>query len=230
MADGQEEAVDGQVVAALVGFALAVHQVRAFYAVFAVQAQRVGFEEHLDFLVLHHAVLHGLRCTQKGLTHDEVDFLGQVSGLFAGSVAAAHHSHGLFAVEKAVARGAGTDALTAVFLFIGQTEEACAGTCGNDERLALLGGVVVEPHGVGALAEVHLDSGGGAYFGTETFCLTAHVVHHFVGIHAVGIAREVFYLGGDGELAARLQTLVDYGAKAGTSCVNGSGITRRAGT
>ena len=41
---------------------------------------------------------------------------------------------------------------------------------------------------------------------TEAGSLLLHVHHHLGAIHSVRIAREVFYLCGDGKLAARLHT------------------------
>ena len=48
MADGQEESVDGYVVAFFVGFTHAFHHVHTFYSVVTIQADCVVFEQNGD--------------------------------------------------------------------------------------------------------------------------------------------------------------------------------------
>ena len=56
----------------------------------------------------------------------------------------------------------------------------------------------------GALREVGLGDDTTAEAGAEALGLEAEVVHHLGATDALGVAGEVFNLGGDGELTARL--------------------------
>ena len=58
--NGQEETIDGQVVALLVGLTLALDKVCALNTVLAVQAKGVVLKEHLDILGFHDTFLHHL--------------------------------------------------------------------------------------------------------------------------------------------------------------------------
>ena len=153
MADSQEEAVDGQVVALLVGFALAAHHVSSLHAVFAIEAQRVVLEEYLDVLGLLHAALHHLRSTEEGLAHDHVHLLGQsgqVERLLAGGVATTHYGHRAFAVEETVAGGACRHTHAVVFLLVVEAQVFGRGSCGDDHRVggylhAAVGGEDIGP-------------------------------------------------------------------------------------
>lgn len=57
---GEEETVDGQVVGALFGRALLMHEVCAFHAALAIKSERIGLKKHFDFRIVQHALLHGL--------------------------------------------------------------------------------------------------------------------------------------------------------------------------
>ena len=76
MPDGQEEPVDGYVIAALIGLALTVNDVGSLYAVLTEEPQRIGLEENLYLGVLLDALLHDLGCPQIGLAHNQIDLAG----------------------------------------------------------------------------------------------------------------------------------------------------------
>ena len=57
---GEEETVDGQVVGALFGRSLLMHEVCAFHAALAIKSERIGLKKHFDFRIIQHALLHGL--------------------------------------------------------------------------------------------------------------------------------------------------------------------------
>ena len=110
MADGEEEAVDRQVVFLLVSLALAPYEVSTFQTVVAVETERVGLIEDFYLPVLLHALLHNLCGAEVRLADNHIDLVGQsgeVGGFLTGCVATAHHGHDLLAVEESVAGGAG---------------------------------------------------------------------------------------------------------------------------
>ena len=230
MADGQEEAVDGHVVALFVGLAHALHQMHAFHAVLAIEAHGIVLEQHLDLLVVHHALLHHLRRTQIGLAHDEVHLAGeagQVGSLFAGRVATAHNGHHLLAVEEAVARGTGAHAHAGIFLLVLQAQVLGRGACGDDEGLGFEYLLVVDGYLVGLCAEVGRRSHAVADVGSEAFGLLAQVFHQLRASDAGRIAGEVLHFGGGGQLSARLEAGIDYRCQVGAPCIDGGCIAGR---
>ena len=136
MADSEEEAVDSDVVAFLVGLALALHEVSTLHAVLAEESESVVLVENLDLLVLLHALAHHVRCTQVRLAHNHVHLLAetsQIESLLARCVAAAHYGNGALAVEEAVACGTCAHALSVVLLLVVESE--IFGTCsGSDDH------------------------------------------------------------------------------------------------
>ena len=75
MADGQEETVDGQVVALLIGLTLTPHKMSALHTILAIKAQCVGFVENLDLGVLLHAFAHDVGGAQERFAHNHIDLL-----------------------------------------------------------------------------------------------------------------------------------------------------------
>ena len=124
MANGQEETVNLDIYQLLVGLALSLNQVGAFYAVVAKEAEGVVFEEYLDVLCCHHTVLHYFRCTQEGFSHDEIYLFGQsaeVECVFAGGIATSNNGYRLLAIEETIAGGTGRNTLPVVFLLVVQS-------------------------------------------------------------------------------------------------------------
>ena len=120
MADSQEEAVDGYMPLFLVRQTFLVNQVCALNLRFAGQPQRVMLEQHLYLRVVKHALLHYLRCTEVRLTNNHIHLLaqiGQIGRLLAGSVTASYNSHGLAAIEEAVAGCARTHTASSILRF-----------------------------------------------------------------------------------------------------------------
>ena len=73
------------------------------------------------------------------------------------------------------------------------------------------------------------DAGDGAHadVGAETPGLLFHLAHQQVGVHAFGKSGEVFHFGGFGQLAAHLQSGVQYGGEVGA--VDSGGVPGGAG-
>lgn len=151
--DGQEEAVDGDVGGVFVLHAFLMNEVCTLHAICSEKSGDIGLEEDFDVRRFRHTGLHGLRGTEEGLSDDEVNLLreaSEIGGFFAGCVSATNNGHGLLAIEKAVTRGAGAHASSAIFGFIGEAEIFGCGARGDDEGVALHGGVVVKFNDIGA--------------------------------------------------------------------------------
>ena len=125
MTDGEEEAVNRNIIMTLVGFAFALHQMNTLYPVLTIETDGIMLEENLDVLRIHHPFLHHLRGTEEGFTNNQIHFLTQtrqVERILAGRIATTHHGCHLLTIEEAVASGTGRDTLTTVFLLIGQAQ------------------------------------------------------------------------------------------------------------
>ena len=120
MADSQEETVNGDMANLFFRFAFLIDKIRALHFSFAGKGEGVMLKENLDLGIILDAVLHNLRGTQVGLTHNHIDFFaqpGKVHGLFARRVSPPYYSHSLAAVEETVTGGTGTHAFAAVGIF-----------------------------------------------------------------------------------------------------------------
>ena len=227
VADGEEEAVDGQIVVTLIGFATSCHQVGTLYAVVAIESFGVVLVEDFYLWIFLDAASHDVGSAEVGLAHNHIDLgaeVGQIGCLFAGGVAAAHYSHHLLAVEEAVAGGASRHTHAVVLLLIGQTQVFGTGAGGYDDGVGLYLSAVVDGHDVGTLGQVGCRHHAVADVGTEALGLLAQFHHHLVGIDALRIAGEVFDDGGLGELTTRLQTAILDGLQIGAAGVDGGCI------
>ena len=93
-----------------IGFAFAVDEVGTLHLSLTGEPQRVMLEEDLYLGVMEHALLHDIRRSEEGFTHDHIDFVaqpGEVVGLLASRVATADDRYGLLAIEEPVAGGTG---------------------------------------------------------------------------------------------------------------------------
>ena len=125
MTDGEEEAVNRNIIMTLVGFAFALYQMDTLYPVLTIETDGIMLKEDLDVLGVHHPFLHHLRGSEEGLTYNQIHLLTQtrqVECILAGRITTAHHGSHLLTIEEAVASGTGRDTLTTVFLLIGQAQ------------------------------------------------------------------------------------------------------------
>ena len=223
MADRQEESRDVD----LPLRAVVPAQQRARYA--RVVAQHLGgvvLEQHFDVRRVEHPLLHRLRGAQVGFAHDQVDLAAErceVGGLLAGRVAAAHHGHVLFAVEKSVARGAGADALPAEFGLGRETEVFGRGSRGDDQRFGLDLLLAVDHDVERTRREVGARDVARADVGAEPLGLPAHQPHQVGTAHAVGMSREILDVGGRRQLSARFDAFVKHRLEVGARGVDGGG-------
>ena len=78
-----------------------------------------------------------------------------------------------------------------------------------------------------ALSQINLVHVSVLYFQTEALSLFTKLHHHFRPANALGIAREVFDVAGEHELAARHVTCEHERVKHGASRIKSSGVAGR---
>ena len=213
MANCQEEPINRQIIHAFVSFALAIHHVSPFYATVAVQAERVRLEEHFDFLVVQHAILHRFRSAQVRFTHNHVNLrcqTGQIRGFLARRVSTAHNSHNFLPIEKTIARGASRNTGTLIFRFVGQSEVFRGSSGRNDQRIRQDFALVIKFQREGTFREVGFYTHLVANLRSEALCLLAKILHQLISFHSLGITGEVFDFCCLRKLSSRLQSFVDH--------------------
>ena len=185
------------------------------------------FEEYLDILAVHHALLHDLGGTQEGLADNHIHLLGQsaeVERILAGRIAATNDGNSLLAIEETVARSTGTDALTIVFALVVKAQILGRSSGSNDDCVGLQFTTCIVPSFIGTLRKIDAHNFTVADVGTETLGLFAQVHHHLIAVDTLRIAGEVFDLGSLGQLSARLQARILNRTQIGPGSINGSGI------
>ena len=219
VANGQEEAIDGNVHLLLIRFALTLHKMRTFHAAFAKQSEGVVLKQHSDIWCIQYTVLHHLRGTQIGLADNQVNVrreASQVERFLTRRVATADHGHLLLAIEETVAGGARRNAHSGIFLFVGQTQILSRGARSDDQCFSLDDLLTVDGDLVRSRREVGRRGNARTDIGAETFGLTSHVSHHFCARDAVGIAREVLYFRRRCQLSTRLKAFVQHRLQVGS--------------
>ena len=232
MAYGDKEAFDVDV-ADFAGLDIAEVGAGDAFKVGAADFLGHGIPYHLNLGIGEDTVLHGLGGAQFVAAVDEVDLVaegGEVVGLLAGGVAAAHHCHVGTLVEGTVAGGTGRDALSVEPLLAVETQPACRGAGGDDDGVGLEALAAVVGDAEGTLGEVDIDDNAWAHLSAETLGLLAQVGHHGSAGDAFRVAGKVLDFGGDGELAAGLETLVEDGMEVGAAGVDSCCVAGGAGT
>ena len=156
---------------------------------------------------------------------DEVNLgceAGEEGGFFAGGVAAADDADGHFAVEGAVAGGAGGESVADQFFFAGESEPFCAGAGGDDEGLGF------DPFSVDAEADIFsgvlkLFDGCELEARAEAGCLRFDVHDEVGALDAFGEAGKVFDEGSGGELSTGFMAFENEWGKVCAGGVDGGG-------
>ena len=154
MANGKEEAVDGDIHKLLVRFTFAFDQMGAFHAILAIETEDVVLEEDLDVLCGLHTLLHHLRGTEEGLAHNEIHLFGeaaQIEGILTGRISTSYDGYRLLTIEEAIAGGTGRDTLTVVLAFVVESQVLGRGSCGDYHGVGLNLRPVVGSADVGSL-------------------------------------------------------------------------------
>ena len=232
MADGDEQAVHGQLPVA------AVVAGKAHAGDAGLVAEHFGdrvVPDEADLagaLALEQPVLQDLFATQAVTAVHEGHVPGdvrQVEGLLDRRVAATDHRHVLAAVEKSVAGGARRDPAAAELGLGRQAEVAGRGPGRDDQRLAGVGRrLAVEQEGparqVDRLDRV-VDE-----LGRESLRMAFHPLHQRRSHEAVRVAGPVVDLGRRHQLATDLQTRDQERLAVGAGGVDGGGVAGRSRT
>jgi len=231
VADGDEDALDLEL-AVLAG--LDVFQLHG--ADFAVVVGEVfgddGVPDGLDLRVRHGAVGHDAGGAEFVAAVDEVDLggeAGEEGGFLGGGVAAADDADWDVPVERAVAGGAGGEAVAGEFLLAGEAEVPGAGAAGDDEGAGVGPVAVVDLDAEVAVLLLEAGDGGVLEACAEALGLGFHVHDELGAVDAVDEAGEVLDEGGGGELAAGFLALEDEGVEVCARCVDGCGEACAAG-
>ncbi len=189
--------------------------------------------DHLDLRVGEQPVLQDPLGAQLGAPVDQRHLRGEVGQeqrLLDGGVAAADHHHLLAPVEEAVAGGAGRDPEALVLLLGLQAQPLGLGPRGDDHRLGQEALTRIAPDLERPARQVRLDHHVAEDLGADVLGLGAHLVHQPGPLDDVGEARIVLHLGGDGQLAARLDAGHHHRTEQGARRVDGRGIACGAGS
>jgi hypothetical protein len=155
--------------------------------------------------------------------------ISQVKCFLNGCIAAADDGDRLVAVEKAIAGGAGRNALAHEFFFGGQAKilGRCAGR--DNQRVAGIGaGVADQREGLfGQLGGVNVIEDD---FGVEALGVRFKAGHQFRALHAVGIGGPIVDIGGGHQLAALGHAGDHHRFQIGAGGIDGGGIAGGAGT
>jgi hypothetical protein len=187
--------------------------------------------EEVNFGMGHGAVEHDLRGAEFFAAVDQRDLGGEAceeESLFHGGVAAADDGDLFAGEEEAVAGGAGADAVADEGLFGWQVEPA--GACsGGDDECTGVDGLLADGQLKGMFGQIDRVEVGHAELGAKANGLLLHVLDEVGALDAFGPAGEVFYQGGDGELAAGLMAFEDEGLEVRACGVDGGGESGAAG-
>ncbi len=156
--------------------------------------------------------------------------VGQEQGFFHSGIAAAHHHHLLAAIEKTVAGGAGRDAKALELLLGLDAQPLGLGPGGNNHRLSQEHGPGIAGQAEGARRQVGADHHVIDQLGPHMLGLSAHLVHEPGALDHIRETRIVFHVGGDGQLAARLDSGDQHGVEQGARGIDGGGVAGGAGT
>ena len=231
VADGDEDAVDGQV-GGFAGFDV--------FQAGCGDAQRILIADHLfqrrvpedfDLGVLEQAVLQDLLGAEAFAAVDDGHLggeIGQEQRLFHGGIAAADNQHFAAPIEEAVARGAGRDAEALEFLLGGKVQPFGLRAGRDDDGIGGIDRAALADCAEGAHVKVDTGDMVVGHFGTHGLGMFLHLDHEF-GALDFGKARIVLDIRGDGQLAAGLDAGDDQNVAHGPRAIDSGGPAGRAG-
>ena len=152
----------------------------------------------------------------------------EVERLLDRGVAAADHDHFLAAEEEAVAGRAGRNAAAAEGLLGRQAEPFRRGAGRDDQCVRLIAVAGIADADERPARQVDLDDGVEEQLRADMLGLLLHLLHQPGALDDVGEARIVLDIGGDGELAARLDALHQHGLQAGAGGIDRRRVAGRA--
>ncbi len=188
--------------------------------------------EHRNLRVLEQPVLQDLFGAEAVAAVHHRDLggeIGEEQRLLDRGIAAADHDHFLVAVEKAVAGGAGGDAVTLELLLGGKLQPARLRAGGDDHAVGeiAVAGIAFQPER--PMRQIHLAHVIGDDPGPHVLGLLLHLLHQPWALDDLGEARVVLDVGGDGELPAGLDALDQHRFQHGAGGIDRGGVAGRPG-
>src|SRR4051794_14943388 len=144
-----------------------------------------------------------------------------------GRVAAADHQHVLSAVEKAVAGGAGRDAVALEFLLRRQLQPTRLRAGRDDEAVHVIAVARIAFEAERPMRKIDLAYMVGDNFRSDMLGLLLHLLHQPGTLDDVGETRIVLHVGRDRQLAAGLDAQDQGGVQHGARGINRGGVARR---
>jgi hypothetical protein len=138
VADAEEECAGGEI-PDFAGFHVSQLQARDFLVIDVINIFDDGVGEELNFLVVLRALQHDFGSAETFAAMNERDLggeAGEEDRFLHGGVAAADHDDFFAGKEKAVAGGAGRNAVADQLLLVRQAQPAGGGAAGDDQGLA----------------------------------------------------------------------------------------------
>ncbi|MNQ78996.1 hypothetical protein D3C85_939240 [compost metagenome] len=232
MADGDEQAIDLQLVAAAVvvfqAHAGDAHGIAQHLVDLGVELEHdLAFGDPRLQLVLQDLLgAESLAAVHQGHLAGDI---GQVQRLLHRGIASADHRDVTVAVEETIAGGARRNALAHERLLARQAKVTGAGAGGDDQCIATVAGAVAD-QGEGLAGQIHRIDMVVDDLGLETLGMLLHALHQRRTGQAMDIARPVVDLGGGGQLAAGLHAGDQQRLEVGPRGIHRGAVTGRAGT
>src|SRR5579875_1668515 len=222
MADRYEETVDFAIIDLM---RLEVPQLDAgdvaFFDIVDVLDDTVREENNLRIFLC--ALQHDLGSAEILAAMHERDFAtepAQEICFFHRRIAAADHHDLFIAEEKAVARSAGTHAMTDKFLLVRKVQPARGGASSDDERVSPYLFSVFQFEMERAFREICMHHAAMLVNGAETLRLLLHVLNQPRTHHALRETGEVLDLGRNRKLPAGLMAFKDKRLQIRPGCIN----------
>src|SRR4029077_9346803 len=205
----------------------ALHFERALFARYLLED---GVPNHRNLRMLEQAILQNLlRAEAIAPVNDGNGSgeIGQEERFLDRGIAAADHQHLLAAVKEAVAGGAGGNAIALEFLLRGQLEPARLSAGRGDQAIGeiAVAGIAFDP--AWTLPKIDLVHVVGDEPGPDVLSLLLHLLHEPGALDDVDEAGVVLHIGGDGELAPRLDALNQHQVQHGPGGIDSGVIARK---
>ena len=155
--------------------------------------------------------------------------VGEVQRFLDGGIAAANHGDISAAIEEAVAGGAGRHASALIGFLRRQAQPAGLRAGGDDHRVGQPDIAGIADAAERTLREIDVHDQVMKNFGADVAGLRLHLLHQPGALHRGREAGVVLHVGGDHQLAARLQAGHQHGRQAGARRVDSGGVAGGAG-
>ena len=230
MTDSQKETVDRQAVTFLIRFTPTFHKVYTFHSIVTVQTDSIVFKKKFNLLVIHHALLHNLRCTQERLTDNQIYFRcksGKINRFFTSRITATDYGNHFLTIEETIAGSTSADTHSRIFLFVFQSQilSCCPGR--DNQRLRFDFFFSVNRYFIRSLAQIRCSSNTETYICPKAARLCTQIFHQLRSADTFRITGEVFNIRSCRQLTAGLQSFIKHRTQVCTSRINRCRISGR---